>query len=107
MRLVGLSERFDGTDAEFAAQHGVNVGTLRVWRWRLRSEAVTCAPPPQSEPRLLPVVVAPPHRVGASMVPATAPQVLEASLPGGLVIRVPVGADVEYVARLLKDLSRC
>lgn len=104
MRLVGLSERFDGTDAEFAAQHGVNVGTLRVWRWRLRSEALAS---PRSGPRLLPVVVAPPHRVGASMVPATAPQVLEASLPGGLVIRVPVGADVEYVARLLKDLSRC
>ena len=94
-RAVGEVERSGAPHSEIAARHGVRVGTLRSWVYRLRRERHAAAGP--SEVRLLPVEVVP-------SAPASPP--LEVRIFGGDVLAFEVGTDVAYVAALVAAL-RC
>jgi transposase-like protein len=94
-RVVAEAERSEDTHAEVAARHGVSIAALRSWLYRLRREPGRGT----SEPRLLPVRVAD----RGEFVLATEPiAVVTAS---GLEVRVPAGADVAYVAALVRALG--
>ncbi|MBN2489580.1 MAG: IS66 family insertion sequence element accessory protein TnpB [Planctomycetes bacterium] len=80
LRRSGLSHR------EFAHKHGVNVGTLRSWVYRLRRE--------EPEPRLLPVRVAEGARAGVEIV-----------LPTGVLVRLASGMTAHEVAAIVKALG--
>ena len=95
-RAVGEVERSGAPHSEVAARHGVRVGTLRYWVYRLRREGHTVAAVP-SEVRLLPVEVVP-------SAPASPP--IEVRVFGGDVLAFEVGTDVAYVAALVAAL-RC
>jgi hypothetical protein len=80
---------------EFCSERRLNLGTFRVWLYRLRRE--TSAPPAVT---LLPIEVTPaaPPCLSTDVVIAVA----------GLELRVPIGADIQYVAGLVAELrSRC
>lgn len=85
----GLSRR------EWCSKHGINVHTLDYWRQQLRSE-----PMPRkgkARTKLVPIMVA----------AAAAPASIEVVLPSGIQLRVPAGADIAQVARLVHALSAC
>jgi len=77
--------------ASVAKRHHVKHRTLTWWCWRLRSER-------RVQPRLLPVVLKP---------AVSAPDSVLEVVVGDVRIRVPVGADAEYVAALVGALRRC
>jgi hypothetical protein len=94
--------------AEFAAEVGINAGSLRHWGWRVnadrRREAAKRA---LSEGTLTFVEVAAPP-AEPSPVPAAAnalPEKLELVLPSGLVVRIPPGFAIEALRRLLAVVS--
>lgn len=87
----------------FCRAKEVNYWTFREWRKRLRTAPV------ETGPGLVRVDV---DRVLAGgsasvgAVPATAPPVMEAELPGAMMLRFRVGTDVEYVAKLVEAMGR-
>jgi transposase-like protein len=93
-RAVGEVERSGAPHREVAARHGVRVGTLRSWVYRLRREGHAAAAGP-SEVRLLPVEVVP---------SAPASQPIEVRVLGGDVLAFEVGTNVAYVAALAAAL---
>jgi hypothetical protein len=87
--------RFEGSGRsrrEFAAEAGVGLAIFQYWLYKLRREgqAMAVRKAPVAQVRLLPVTV----RTRSS-----APVRLEIRV-AGVRLRVPVGADPEYVARL-------
>jgi len=97
---TGLVARFEGSGRsrrEFAAEAGVGLAIFQYWLYKLRREreAVTGErKAPVSEVRLVPVTVRPrPAAITG----------LEIKV-AGVRLRVPVGADPGYVARLAAEL---
>lgn len=95
------------TAKAFAAQEGINAGTLSFWKWRLAQDASPAAstPPARRKPRA-------PSRASTEAVRfvevlPTAPPVeatgapFEVVVAGGRCIRVPVCFDEAALARLL------
>ncbi len=100
LTAVAEYRRSGVTQRAFAARCGVSVTTLR--RWLDRSG--TTARRPNDRPSILPV------RVVASTAPLARWQsdevvAVEVLLPGGVQLALRAGADVEYVARLVRALS--
>ena len=95
-RAVGEIERSGATHTEVAERHGVPVGTLRSWIYRLRRErqAVVARP---AEVRFLPVDV---------VTSAVSSQAIEVRLLSGDVLAFEVGTDGDYLAALVAAL-RC
>jgi hypothetical protein len=97
----GLVDEFEASGESmqrFCAKHRVQVGRLKWWRWRLRSERSSTGP---AKPvvRLLPVdvVEVAPHPPTSLVVAIS-----------GVELRVEVGTDVGYVGALVSALcSRC
>lgn len=85
-RRVAALQRSGLSHREFADKHGVNVGTLRSWVYRLRRE--------EAEPRLLPVRVAEGTTAGVEIV-----------LPTGVLIRLASGTPAHEVAALVRALG--
>lgn len=95
------------TAKAFAAQEGINAGTLSFWKWRLAKEAppATPAQPARRKPkasrasaetvRFVEVLPAPPQREEAADAP------FEVVVAGGRCIRVPACFDEAALARLL------
>jgi hypothetical protein len=87
---------------QFAAEAGVGLPIFQYWLYKLQRErpkAVTVRRPPLKEVRLVPVTVRP----GLVAVP------IEVCV-AGFRVRVPVGVDPEYVARLalaLRETKAC
>ena len=88
--LVEMLEASGLSQVTFARQEGVNVGTLRSWIYRLRSEV-------PSRQAFLPVVV-------AQTVQPTTGMCLE--LPNGIQLRFEIGTAPSYVAELAGALGR-
>ena len=92
--MVAEFERSGLIQREFAARRRVGVSQLRYWIYKLRAEQTPEAP----LLRLLPVRV----------VPLPAPEAraaeVEVVLPGGVIVRVTIGADVGYAAALARAL---
>ena len=99
--IVRAFERSGQSHVEFCSKRGLEVRSFRGWLYRLR-KAKQAAP----EVTLVPVEVTP----GPS-----SPLVTRASFPSELIVvvsgvdvRVSVGTDIEYVARLVAELRvRC
>jgi hypothetical protein len=72
----------------FCDREGVSTASFYVWRRRLRHDLT---PPAPDTPRLVPVTLAPP--------PASAP--VELLLPSGLVLRLSLDCDLDWVRQLL------
>jgi hypothetical protein len=90
--IIKAFERSGGSHEEFCSARGLNVGSFRAWLYRLRATKTT-----SSEITLLPVEVTAPV-VMRDIVVAVA----------DVEVRIAVGADVEYVARLVAELrARC
>jgi hypothetical protein len=85
-QVVAAYRRSRLTQREFAAQQRISVETLRSWLYKRA---------PQAAPRLVPV------RVTA----APMSDAIELRLPSGAVLRIGVGADVEYVVTLVRALA--
>ena len=79
-----------------AARQGVLAVTLRVWRNRLRREAVAAAPRMVAV-RVAPPPAAPPKGGGSSAE-------LEVVLPDGMQLRFGAGAESSYVVAVLRGL---
>jgi transposase-like protein len=89
-----------GRVSEVAGRLGVKAGTLSWWAWRLRSESRKQKRPRASRAEFLPVVVK------ASLAPERA-RLVEVDA-GSVRVRAEVGADVNYVAALVRALrSAC
>lgn len=94
--------RFEGSGKsrkEFAAEAGVGLAIFQYWLYKFRRERAV-------QPRLLPEVRLVPVTVRAR---PPAPGRLDVSV-AGVRLRVPVGADPAYVARLavaLRDTRPC
>ena len=95
--VVGEVERGDAL-LDVARRHKVNPSTLRWWRSELRRH-------PISGPRFLPVVVSPPREPVPVVDPRGAPH-LEVVVRD-IVVRVPLGTDIAYVADLITALGAC
>jgi hypothetical protein len=99
--IVGAFERSGQSHVEFCSKRGLEVQSFRGWLYRLR-KAERAAP----EVALVPIEVT----AGPS-----SPLVTRAGVPAELVlavsdleVRVSVGTDIEYVARLVAELrARC
>jgi hypothetical protein len=94
-RLIDEFEESGLSQVRFAEERRVQVATLRYWVYRFRRELT---------PALVPV------RVVASTAPlarqgGVAAMTIEAELPSGLRLRIPTGADAEYVADLIRRLA--
>ena len=83
-----------GAHAEVAARHGVSVGALRSWLYKLRKERGAAAASPPL--RLLPVTV--------QAEPVEAAFGLEVDA-GGYRLRFAPGADPRYVAAIVRALA--
>ena len=102
---TALMARYEGSGKsrrEFAAEAGVGLAIFQYWLYKLRREREGKVGRKVSIPevRLVPVTVRPP-----SMRPA----LIEIRVAGAR-LRVPLGADVEYVGRLahaLRDERPC
>jgi hypothetical protein len=96
----GLVARFEGSGRsrkEFAAEAGVGLAIFQYWLYKFRRERQTVATRKQrvAEVRLVPLTVR-----ARPAVPCR----LELRI-GGVRLRVPVGADPGYVARLAAALG--
>lgn len=91
-RLVADYEGSGALQKGFAADHGVKLGSLQHWLYRLRRERV------QQPTRLVPVRLAAARResVHADVEMAAA----------GVLLRFEAGADAGYLARLVAELER-
>ena len=92
-RIAEAFEASGQTQREFALARGVRLSTLQSWVYRRRRAGEARAEPV----RLLPVQVA--------TAPAASESVLEV-VANGVRLRFAVGADVDYVARLVAALGR-
>jgi hypothetical protein len=93
-RVAGAFEASGLTQREFAQQRGVRLSTLQSWVYRRRRSATA-----RGEPvRLLPVQLA--------TAPVASESMLEVVAANGVRLRFAVGADVDYVARLIAALGR-
>ncbi|RKH09688.1 IS66 family insertion sequence hypothetical protein [Corallococcus sp. CA047B] len=92
-----VAEAFEAsglTQREFAIARGVRLSTLQSWVYRRRRAATA-----RGEPvRLLPVQLA--------TAPVASESVLEVVAANGVRLRFAVGADVDYMARLVAALGR-
>jgi transposase-like protein len=93
-RAVGEVERGGVLPTKVAKRHGVPVGTLRSWIYRLKREGHVAVAGP-ADVRLLPVEVVP---------SAPRSQAIEVRIFGGDVLAFEVGTDVDYVAALVVAL---
>jgi len=94
------------TAKEFAEEAGVNVHTLRQWKWLLSSEKTprpTVANAVEA-PSFVEVVV--PRQAGhwAPVSRPTAPP-LELVMPGGVVVRIPSSFDADTLRRVVDVLG--
>jgi transposase-like protein len=98
-RLIAEAE---GSSVEVTARrHRVRPGTLQWWKWQLGKTSSKSKPKRAAEAKLLPVVLA-----AAAAPTVMSPLTIE--LVSGLTVRVPVGADVQYVAALIAAMrSTC
>ena len=95
---VRIAEQFEQsglTQKQFAQQQGLRLSTVQSWIYRRRRQASRGPVPPV---RLLPVEV--------SSTPVAESGSLEVITARGVRLRVPAGADVDYVARLVAALGR-
>jgi len=98
--IVAEFERSSETHERFCDRRGLNVGSFRGWLYRLRSGRVAAKVARSATPRLLPVRARP-----DGVFPEAAFVEVAA---GGVLLRVPVGADVVYVSELVTELrARC
>jgi len=88
----------DLTDTEFAAELGVNVHTLRAWKYRLSDSK---APKPAARPARKPTFVELPRPTATEGEAA-----LEIIAGAGVRIRVPVGFDEATLLRVLSVVGR-
>jgi hypothetical protein len=100
--LVGRFEGSGRSRREFAAEAGVGLAIFQYWLYKLRREgqSVAVGRARIAEVRLVPVTV---------RARTTAPVRLEIRV-AGVRLRVPMGADPGYVARLaaaLREAGRC
>ena len=87
------------TVSSVARRHGVNAGTLKWWRTKLRREMT-------SGPRLVPLVVRPlAPKVRSAEVRSGGNASIEI-VAGKTIVRVAVGSDIEYVKALVVALGR-
>jgi hypothetical protein len=99
--LVSEFETSGETQEQFCIARGLVVGSLRGWLYRLRKERGG-GKVARSATRMLPV------RVRAGALARDSTEALIEVGVSGAVLRVPVGADVDYVASLASALScRC
>jgi len=100
-RESGLSIR------EFAARHGLKVGTLSHWSWRLRSEQARdpATPGPQPSPRSngVPSSLAPLSFIEVQA--ALTEERFELELTDGRRLRIPTGFEATALQRLLGVLE--
>lgn len=90
-KLVAALEASNLTAAVFAARHNVNPSTLSWWRSRLRGTMPSRGFVTVELPTVQAVVPAPPIRV---------------ALPNrGVVVEVPVGADLDWLRAVVEALS--
>jgi hypothetical protein len=88
--------------ASTACRHRVAPATLKWWRWHLGKTAPKRAAARLKAPTLLPVVFNP-RELEAPRVDAVAIE-----LGAGVTVRVPIGADPQYVAALVAAMrSTC
>lgn len=87
------------TAREFAAQAGLNAGTLMYWASRLKKEAATPtrAASSQREPLRLPLV---------ELTATASAEYFELELGAGRRLRIPAGFDAAGLERLLVVLDR-
>jgi hypothetical protein len=92
--------RFDRSDLSvvaFCAHEAISVPSFYGWRKRLRPQQ--SARPTQTAadlPRLVPI------RIATSTTPATPVELL---LPGGVLLRLPTGCDLNFVRSLVQTLG--
>ena len=102
IRLVEQCAQSPLSRPAFAAQHGVSVGTLRWWIYRVRRE-------PTPAPRILPIRLRAPGGPSAPQEEWGAGGAVEAQLPNGVQLRFANGTSstyvIEVVGRLLE--RRC
>lgn len=92
-KIITAFESSGQTHEAFCARHKLIVGTFRTWLYRLRAAA-------PAEIALLPVEVTTPP-----VAPEPATIVIDVA---GIEIRIPIGADLQYVAGLVAELrARC
>ena len=90
----------EGESTGVAAKRlGVKRETLSWWKWRLKTEI-------GAVPQFIPVVVGKGSRGDESAAGGVPSRMLEVEVAGGVTVRVPVGADVEYVAEMVMALRR-
>ncbi len=96
------------TAKEFAAETGLNAGTLAYWRWRLgqgerRQVGGTSARPAKSAVTFVEVAAATPPSSGAMLAAAAATDdaVIEVVLGNGIRIRVPAAFDASALERVV------
>lgn len=78
---------------DYASAHGLNPNTLAWWRSQLGRDK-------SSRPlTLVPVIAGGVHRDAAPVEP------VEVVIPRGITVRVPNGADIDQVARLVRALA--
>ena len=93
--IIKAYERTGGAHEAFCSARGLNIKSFRGWLYRIRRATAT-----SSAITLLPVDV-----TSATALPAPREIVVAVD---GVEVRVPVGADVEYVKALVMGLrSRC
>lgn len=86
---------------EFVAKHDLSLGTFQYWLYKKSKRAsVRLA---ESEGKLRAGFL--PVEVVASPAPQARAGHLEVALPGGLLLRFPVGTDTVYLAHLLAALG--
>ena len=90
--------------AEFAAEIGVTRSALSWWKWRLSKKVATEETPPRRRRRPTKVRISPVTFVEMSS--PKAPEPIEVILPSGVRVRVPVGVDVDSIARVLGVLEK-
>lgn len=95
--IIRAFERMGGSHERFCSARGLNLGTFRAWLYRLRRAGETPA-----TVALVPVEVISPVAMAA---PAPSDILVAVA---GVELRVAIGADIGYVARLVAELrARC
>ena len=93
----------DLTDREFAAEIGVNVHTLRSWKWKVAAEQRAGAPAPAGRARR-PATRTRPKATFVEMTMAPA-EAIELRV-SGVEVRVPIGFDEATLSRVVAVLRQ-
>ncbi len=96
MKLLAEYEESGLTQKEFVAKHDLSFGTFQYWLYRASKKSKLAS---NSSPKFLPIEVV------ASPAPKARAGVLEAALPGGVLLRFVVGTDTRYLAELFAALG--